>query len=471
MEKASENLTALKRDLPIVGSSRLIAYFIFFASCLFLIALETYFKPKGYGAFYFQNLTSDVMMQTLPVELLKNRPITGLYFLHIQPPMLDAIRTLLAIVSPYSQNPALLRFVDTGMYFIWMLFFGALNTIIYAWVTRATKSALAGIVASVIWLLHPAPILYATMLEGTFLSALLITWMIYEIWLVSKNQGSPIRLGIAATFAFLTRTVLQWYFAPVLGLSLWLLSSKKRNAIVALAIFCVAAGVYCGKQYLLFHTLSTTTYAGYHKTGILWYKPGYKELQSYISRIQTQYPPGAAKLQDRNNNEKTWRDNMAHSAIFSARLRNNFSDSIRRIVRSLHFNFRDYWMASSRYSNNVIVNGLPWRDVYDWFFSGWRLLSLLVLSLIIWFIFGNSRDNKRLGRFLGLAVVISYILLITHLSNRLNWTEARRLKFFLEPVFLVFIISQLARLKTYLVGGSVVQMLKNFPGSKSSLKA
>jgi hypothetical protein len=139
MEKASENLTALKSDLPIVGSSRRIAYFIFFASCLFLIALETYFKPKGFEAFYFQNLTSDAMMQTLPVVLLKNQPITGLYFLHIQPPLLDAIRTLLAIVSPYNQNPGLLRFVDTGMYFIWMLFFGALNTIIYAWVARATN--------------------------------------------------------------------------------------------------------------------------------------------------------------------------------------------------------------------------------------------------------------------------------------------------------------------------------------------
>jgi hypothetical protein len=68
-------------------------------------------------------------------------------------------------------------------------------------------------------------------------------------------------------------------------------------------------------------------------------------------------------------------------------------------------------------------------------------------------------------------VVISYILLITHLSNRLNWTEARRLKFFLEPVFLVFIISQIARLKAYLFGGSAVQMIKNFLGSKSSLKA
>jgi hypothetical protein len=366
--------------------------------------------------------------------------------------MLDTIRTILVILSPTSHPVGMLQFVDGCLYLIWLLLFGVLNTLIYAWVTQITKSMTAGITAVIIWLFHPASILYATMLDGTFLSTILITWMIYETWLLSKNQGSYIRLGLASSLAFLTRTVFQWYFAPVLGLSLLLLPVKKRKVLLALLIFCPVVVLYCGKQYLLFHTLSTTTFGGYHKTGIIWYEPKEGEVQEYLARIQAEYPEGAKSILDRHNNEMTWKHHLAHDAIFSAKLKEDFYFCLGQIFKSLNYNFNNYWQPSSRYTDNVITANLGWKNAYEWLFSKWRLWFLLMMSFMVWLVSGAKQDSQRIWRFLGLSVMIGYILMITHLCNRLEWTEACRLKFFLEPVFFVFIMSQLTFLVKSLLG-------------------
>lgn len=441
----------LSRYLLTLNRSRIALLAVFLISCVYLGMLEHHFRPQAFGGFYFQDSTSDILMQTLPVATLKAQPLTSLYYLHIQPPMLDSIRTLLAVLAPSSNPGSVLRFVDGALYFIWLLLYGVLNALIYAWVTKITKSMAAGIVAAVIWLFHPAPIVYATMLDGTFPSAVLITWMIYEIWLLSKNQGSAIRLGLAASLSFLTRTVFQWYFAPVLGLSLFLLPIKKQKVILALAIFCAVVFLYCGKQFLLFHTLSTTTYAGYHKTGIIWHTPDKGEMKKYLDRIQAKYPEGARKIRDQYNNEITWKQNLIYNAIFSDKLKDDFYYNVKQIVKSFKFNFNDYWRPSSHHAVSTIAPHLGWRIVYDWVFSEWRLWMLLVISLITWLICGKKQGHHRIMRFLSLSVIISYILIITHLSNRLKWTEAGRLKFFLEPVFLVFILSQLTLLIRSLV--------------------
>jgi hypothetical protein len=246
--------------------------------------------------------------------------------------------------------------------------------------------------------------------------------------------------------------VFQWYFAPVLGLSLFLLPIKKRKALLALLIFCPVVVLYCGKQYLLFHTLSTTTFGGYHKTGIIWYEPEEDEVQKYLAHIQAEYPEGAKRIWDRNNNEITWKHNLAYNAIFSDKLKEDFSFNLGQIVNSLIYNFNHYWQPSSRGADSVITPNLGWRNAYDWVFSKWRLWLLLVISLMVWYIYGEKQDSQRILRFLGLSVMIGYILMITHLCNRLEWTEAGRLKFFLEPVFFVLIISQLTLLIQSLAG-------------------
>ena len=443
---SSSQKSQLSQNFLGIDIPRILSYAVFLSSCLFLGILEYFFRPYGFDGFYFQNLTSDAMMQTLPVATLKAEPLASLFYLHIQPPMFDTIRTLLVLVAPSADPANMLRFVDSGLYVILLILFGFLNTLIYTWVTKITNSVTIGIIAAILWLFHPASILYATMLDGTFLSSFLITWMIYEIWLMSKNQGSYIRLGLAASLTFLTRTVFQWYFAPVLGVCLFLLPINKRKGLLTLSIFCTVIFLYCGKQYLLFNTLSTTTYGGYHKTGIIWYQPDRGEIQRYVDRIQAKYPEGAKRIRDRNNNETTWQHNLAYNAIFSNKVKEDFLFSLGQIAKSFIYNFYHYWQPSSRCGASVITPRILWRNAYDWVFSFWRLWLLLLISLVVWFISAEKRNSQRIYRFLGHSVLVGYILMITHLCNRLDWTEAGRLKFFLEPVFFVFIISQLTAL-------------------------
>jgi len=415
----------------------------FIVSACFLAFLEVYFRADAISGIYFQKYTSDTMMQTLPIQSLRDAPFLSLWFLHIQPPMLDSIRAVLAYFSNNGSGPALLEYVDKGLYIVWLLIFALLNSLIFIWVKKITDSVLFASIASVVWMLHPAPIEYATYLESTLLSSFFITWMIYELWRFLKNDGSSIRLSLAASLAFLTRTVLQWYFLPVFAVSLLIMRIRRRDAIVSVTIFGVIVILLCLKQFVLFHTLSTTTFAGYHKTGVIWYQPSESLIQRYAKQISVQYPLEAVNYGDKFNSETTWRDNLIHSAIFADLLKTNFNKCIQRIIRSFRYNFSNYWSPSGCKTGNVITVNLPWSFLYNWVFSGTRFIFLVITSGLIWVCFSISSGKKNTAKVIGLLLVLSYVFVISNLCNRLLWTEAYRIKFFLEPVYFVFVFSQI----------------------------
>lgn len=415
----------------------------FVVSASFLAFLEAYFKADAISGIYYQVHTSDAMMQTLPIQTLRDAPFLSLWFLHIQPPMLDIIRAILANFSTYNSGQALLEYVDKGLYFVWLVIFALLNSLVFIWVKRLTNSVLFGSIAAVVWMLHPAPIEYATYLESTLLSSFSITWMIYELWRFLKNDGSYIRLSLAASLAFLTRTVLQWYFLPVFAVSLLIMRNRRRDGIVSVTIFGAIVILLCLKQFMLFHTLSTTTFGGYHKTGVVWYEPSKSIMQRYAKQISVQYPLEAVNYGDKFNSETTWRDNLIHSAIFADLLKTNFNKCIQGLIRSFRYNFSDYWSPSGCKTGNVITDNLPWSFLYNWVFSGTRFIVLLIISGLIWIYFSISSGKKNTAKVIGLLLVLSYIFVISNLCNRLLWTEAYRIKFFLEPVYFIFVFSQI----------------------------
>ncbi len=416
---------------------------VFIVSASFLVFLEAYFRSDAISGIYYQVQTSDAMMQALPIQTLRDDPFHSLWFLHIQPPMLDIIRAILANFSSYNSGQALLEYVDKGLYFIWLVIFALLNSLVFIWVKRLTNSVLFGSIAAVVWLLHPAPIEYATFLESTLLSSFFITWMIYELWRFLKNDGSSIRLSLAASLAFLTRTVIQWYFLPVFAVSLLIMRIRRRDAIVSVTIFGSIVILLCLKQFMLFHTLSTTTFAGYHKTGIIWCEPSNLIMQRYAKQINVQYPLEAVNYGGKFNSEATWRDNLIHSAIFADLLKTNFIKCIKEIFQSFRYNFSNYWYPSVYGTENVITGNLPWTFLYNWVFSGTRFIFLLLISGLIWVCFSKSSIKKNTAKVIGLLLVLSYIFVISNLCNRLFWTEAYRIKFFLEPVYFIFVFSQI----------------------------
>ncbi len=423
-------------------------FVIFLISFLFISFLQEHSRPYSHRGIYFQKWSSDAMMQTLPIRQLRKTPLQSLWYLHKQPPMLDSIRAAVAQLYKDVGPRRLSVRVDRMLYVIGSILFATMSSLVYVWI-RSTTSKVFAVAMSIVWTFHPAALFFATFLEGTFLSSLATTWFLYEFWRVKIPDGSITRLSIAAVFAYYTRTLFQWYFFPIVICALMLRKMHFRQLVASSAIIFVLVFPYILKQYILFSTTSTTTFAGVHKLGIIWYEPSDKEYQAVSAGITKMYPEKAVLYSgnDQYNTYTLYVDNLVNNEIFERQIKSNPKRAMRNIAKSFLMNFKDYMRPSSRYTStdHAIVDRLPWRKHYDFVFSGLPLAFGLLFFTGKWLV---SFVNRKIicAQFIeitGRIMPIGYIFLITTLSNRYDWTEAVRLKFFLEPVFFIFVASQI----------------------------
>ncbi len=101
-------------------------------------------------------------------------------------------------------------------------------------------------------------------------------------------------------------------------------------------------------------------------------------------------------------------------------------------------NFLIYLQPSSQFTTpHIIADSLPWRGAYNAIFSRLVLVFLLLSSMLIW-IKTNPKENYLRG--ICMLLPAAYIFLMTVLFER---GENMRYKFFLEPVFFVFLVAQI----------------------------
>jgi hypothetical protein len=410
------------------------------AAGLTLFALEALHRPRAIDGLYFQAFTSEYLMQTVSAADLRDEPWRSLFYLHIQPPVLDTLRALLVWLAPDGTDRALVRSVDAGLYVAWGMAYVALVALAARWLARLASPAY-GAVAAALLALHPATVYYATLVDSTLLSATLLTWMLYELWRFAQGQGSAARLSAAGVLLFLTRSVFQWPFLVVLLVGLRLVGTPWRRGLRVLAPLAVVMALYVGKQYAVFGLTMTSTFApdSFCK-GIGAFCPG---------NAPAELPPlpesSAARVLSR-----TRKTNGEYNYNQLAFLRRSFSQTVeyRRLLRGLGprdvlavglHNLDVYLRPSSHYGPHVIVDRLPWRRVYDRLFSGWWLAALVGLATAS-ALFGPARVPP--GRALGLALPALYVFGVTVLFES---GENMRYKFFLEPVLFVFAAGQAYR--------------------------
>lgn len=425
---------------------RFIPWAVFLASLLFLNLLEDFYRPQTKDGVHLQVWTSDDMMQTLPIKQLRKTPVQSLWYLHKQPPMLDFIRSVTAQFLRDIPDEYLLLREDRLLYCVWSVFFAAMASIVYIWLRRLTNIPFA-LFATFMWVIHPAPIVYSMLLEGTLMSSLLILWFFYEFWDIDRNRGSVFRVTLISALLFYTRVAFQWYFFPVLLVSLALKKVSLRRLVIFSALSFVLVFPYVIKQYALFGTTSSTTFAGYHKCGILWYQPSQDEINGIKASLRFKYPQKAVIYSggDRYNTRDQCLDNLAYTEAFRRQLKSDPRGSFKQVLRSFKANFKVYWEASSLYGNNIYVGGLFWTKRYNSIFSRYAFTGLLIFAFLIWAYFNVKRKGwpSRISGHIGLFIPAAYIFLNSNLSNRCYWIEANRLKFYLEPVFYIFITSQI----------------------------
>lgn len=431
--RASAALRADPRLKPAAG--------VFVASALFLALAEAIGRMQAPDGFYLQKYTSEYLMQTVSVADLRDEPLRSLWYLHIQPPLLDTVRAVLARVYRTAEGEALMRKVDAGLYAAWILASSALAALVCLWLCRL-RSAVLAVPAALLFVLHPASIFYASLLDGTLVSALGATWFLYELWKARGGGGSSARLGAAILLLFFTRSVFQWPFLVVAAVSLALLGMPWRRLAVLVATVGLVMGLYMAKQRVLFGITFTSSFAADNFCkGLHEYCPGV----TGVARPPLPDPARArvlsrtAKLNgEYNYNQVAFlRRSFAQMEEYRALLRTRTwrqnADALRRNVA--------FWLRpSSRYTAHVLVDRLPWRSAFDFVFSGATLVGLLGLGVLVW-LARAGRASWRSG--LALSLPVGYVFAVSVLFEG---GENMRFKFFLEPALFVFLAAQAAAL-------------------------
>ena len=455
--------------IPYLHSPLVQVVFVGFIAILCLASFQLIVAGNDVAPVQFLHLSSDSMMQTIPIVQLRENPIESLYYLHIQPPLLDVIRTLIVtffVDQRIVDEAVLIQAVDGILQHLYVTLFGILSALIFLWIRLATNSVLFAGVVTVGWSVYPTPIFLSTLLDGTLLSAVLITWMIFEIWLMYQGRGSASRLALSILLCFFVRSFFQWYFLPALLVSLILIGMKGRKLTIVCLLLVLGAGGYLGKQYLVFGIPSTSTFSGEHLTGVLWIEEANpagglvwtgKETEAYREMINTRekkislhYPAGAHDYAAGYNTEQQWKLNLIHSEIALEKCVSSGVSCLTALWKSLRQNWSEYWHVEG-WGNSVLVDRLP-----DWYKRAYFRLStryvwFLVFAAALFLIAHKISRKSEWRKILGLILVPGFVFGVCIFGNRFDWYEGGRMKFFLEPVYVVFVSSQIYLFGTQLL--------------------
>ena len=413
---------------------------VFLVAFVWILSLEVFFRNDARDGMYFHAWTSEYMMQTVSLLDLRVEPFKSLWYNHIQPPVFDAIRAVLAALHPDTNGEALIRSVDGGLYRAWMFVYAAMGVLVFSWILKM-RGLPSAIVAFVVFLFLPGPIFYATFLDSTLLSSTLILWFFWTLWRFGRDEKVSGELVFVCLLLFFTRSVFQWPFLVVLGASLLLMGVKRSRAVRVLLPIAVVMLLFLTKQYLLFGLTTTSSFGpdSFCK-GLSEYCHGTTPvaLPQTVDRYKAFVLRRAEKVNgEYNYNQEAFlKRSFSQMEEYKALLR-GLTPS--RALELLRVNLDFYLRPTSRHSAHVIVDRLPWRRPFEALLSRGAFVGLLLVSIAAWvrrwsaLPLGPRRAAVLYG--LGLALPALYVAAVTIVFES---GENMRYRFFIEPTLFVF---------------------------------
>lgn len=419
---------------------------VFIAGFLFQVRLQSYMRQYAIDNFYFQTWSSETLMQTVSIEDLQNAPIETLLNIHIEPPGLDLIRATIVHTLPKpNEQMNLEQYVDYWLYKIWAFLYGVLGGIVFLWIYEITRAKSFSMIATIIFLLHPACLLYATLLDSTFLTSLLVLIFYYFLWKAKNKQAAGASYFIVVLLAlFFTRPIFQLPFVLVSALSLALIGMPKRNVLLVLFVTSAIVSVYMIKQYYQFGSFSTSSFTGLNLNRSVG-NDMTDEYYAYLDSIVNVEKQDRSLPQTLTRERKlTGRPNFNNIAYLQ--LNKELEESFKvyilsapplQLISSYRENLQLYFAPSSKSTAHVIVNRVPWRPVYDAVFSAPILYGLILLLGVPWLL-----ERIRLRDYVPAAGILLPGIFIFVVCVVFEKGQNMRFKFFLEPIFFVFLASQ-----------------------------
>jgi hypothetical protein len=403
-----------------------------------------------FDGYRFQLWPSNWTMQTMGLEEMLPFGPKSLWFEHVYPPGLDSVRYLLMLPETNQGLPPDATAVDLRLYAIYCLVFGALNATVFLWVRDLTRSIPWSLAGTVLWAMYPGYLMVTMLLEGSAPSLLFVSVSYFYLYRFLKTRRVIYVSGFLFMFLLESwmRSIAQihvLFMIVVMFFVFWWMARDRTwwrqviNVLLVLMIFALPI-----KQQIMYGTLSSSTYAGYHRVGMLWIDP------RTVPEIE--YPQNALSnaeaFYSRYNIPPTLKDDLRLEAAANDFLIHHPIDAAKGAMKSLQITIPDMLGATSTYTQNLIVDVLPWTTAFNFLFSGWRyvLLVLLAAAIIVWS--RGWRGTRTLFRRYGWFLVY-YALIGTPvlLSNRYRigeedagptWDDAVRLKIFIEvPIYVL----------------------------------
>ncbi len=409
-----------------------------------LLFVEANFHPTAIQGLYFQQWSSEAMMQTVSIEDLKNEPIQTLWHIHIQPPLFDTIRALLAHIFGIEDAIATLRLVDYYLYTLWASVYGMIVFLIFWWLSEITNTIFSA-ASALLFAAHPAFIFYATLLDTTLLSSFLILYFCYLLWRIKEGRiVSSGALAISFLTLYFTRSVFQWHWLLILPFFLRLLKYPLRKTIVFMVIVSLVVSLYTLKQISLFGISTTSSFTGLNlckSLGATYANIYYHPAAAPPEKSSAELPSVLYRVKKIDGSINF---NNMHYLKINDKLKQKYFHLLRSypflkiaftILNNLYIYFQPSSCYASRFSN-IIVDRIPWRSAYDFFASFPVLPLLLMLSCLFWV---NSAEKSDLIKAFGLILPVGCIALICVFFEQ---GENMRFKFFIEPVLFCFIMFQ-----------------------------
>ncbi len=419
-------------------------------------ALTQWMSDQLFAGYRFQAWSSNDFMQEVKIEDLVAAGPIALWYLHVQPPMLEALRLTLALPEYVSGSAITAQAIDTRMYGLYAIFYGVLLAVVFAWVRTLTHSRTWAYVGVAVVGLYPGTIAMATLLDGTFPSAVMTTVMLYLLYLAIRFRS--VRLLnwwlVSLLILSLTRTIFQLQILIAIPIVVVLLyrfrmAARTAGAIALSVVLTASLFLLPAKQFLLYDTTATTSFAGNHQIEVVSYRPLSTELDAV--QVPDDILVNASQFVSGFNSPENIRLNYVLSTVANDYYVREPFQVAKNLVWGLSMNVAQAFRWTHDYSivgsgpANVAAAVLLWTPPTNYALSILVYSStLLIMIMSMLYAFGLRGLLRRVRTYAAFIFVLGAATLTFLLANRYDWTEADRLKYVVVPTLLVITVSSIA---------------------------
>lgn len=419
-------------------------------------ALTQWMSDQLFAGYRFQAWSSNDFMQEVKIEDLVAAGPIALWYLHVQPPMLEALRLALAVPEYVSGSSITAQTIDTRMYGLYAVLYGVLLAVVFAWIRTLTRSRAWPYVGVIVVGLYPGTIAMATLLDGTFPSAVATTVMLYLLYLAIRLRSVRFLNWwlVSLLVLSLTRTIFQLQIliaVPIIVVLLYRfrMSARTAGAVALSALLTASLFLLPAKQYLLYDTTATTSFAGNHQIEVVSYRPSAAELDAV--QVPEDILDNASQFVSGFNSPENIRLNYVLSSVASDYYAREPFQVAKNLVWGLSMNVSQAFRWTHDYSilgtgpANIAAAVLPWTPPTNYILSilAYSLILLVMIGSLL-YAFGIRGLLRRVRTYAAFIFILGAATLTFLLANRYDWTEADRLKYIVVPAILVITVSSLA---------------------------